>query len=216
MDGHALCAAVRADPETAFIPIILLTARAEQREVVQGLEGGADDYLTKPFDVRELRARIRNIIAARKRFADRLNAGETPPPSAPGSGAPALLERVHAVLARHIAREDLDVDMLARALAMSRATLYRRLQDVIDCTPMELIWRYRLERASTWLATTDGSVAEIAYAAGFKSVPHFSGRFRQYFGCTPTAWRTRSRAEAAPHEATPNDQASRAWSVPAG
>jgi signal transduction histidine kinase/DNA-binding response OmpR family regulator/ligand-binding sensor domain-containing protein len=202
MDGEALCRAVRADSEIAFIPIILLTARASQEARVAGLEGGADDYLAKPFDVRELLARVHNTIASRQRLRERLQAAATrtpaprPPETHGDAAARALLQRVYAHLADNIADEDFSIDRLAAAMAMSRATLYRRLQPLIDVSPMELIWRYRLEQAALWLNSTDANISEIAYGVGFKSVPHFCTRFREQYGTSPSAWRARVETPA--------------------
>jgi DNA-binding response OmpR family regulator len=197
MDGESLVRAIRADPHVDFLPVILLTARAGQESKLIGLHAGADDYLPKPFDVRELLLRIHNIIAARRRLRDRL---VVLPATAllPGLAADAdeardrdLLERVRAVLLEHLADEEFTVDRLAFALAMSRATLYRKLQPLLEIPPMELIWRFRLEQAALWLDGTDASIGEIAYGVGFKSVPHFCTRFRDQFGVSPSGYRER-------------------------
>lgn len=193
MDGEELCAAVRADPELAFLPVVMLTARASRRSRLSALEGGADDYLVKPFDPRELELRVRNLFAARQRLAERLREqGRVlpftpldPPGNGPGLDLAVELERV---LREGMADEDFGVAEIAKGLAMSRATLYRKTSEAFGVSPMELLWGYRLDQAAHWLRETGASVSEVAYGSGFKTVPHFTRRFKQRFGTTPAAW----------------------------
>jgi AraC-like DNA-binding protein len=81
------------------------------------------------------------------------------------------------------------VDALAGALAVSRSTLYRRIETLTGHSPMDALWEYRLDQAAQWLVETDANVSEIAYGVGFKSVPHFCARFRERFGESPSAYR---------------------------
>jgi signal transduction histidine kinase/ligand-binding sensor domain-containing protein/DNA-binding response OmpR family regulator len=194
-DGEAMCRELKADPETDFIPVLLLTARASLEARLTALEGGADDYVTKPFDMRELLARVANAIDSRRRLHDRLvrerngRSVPVPPEDVADAKDRALLERVYAVLDRNLDDEDFGPERLAAALAMSRATLYRRLRRIVDVPPMELIWRYRLEQAEIWLRDGAANVAAVAYAVGFKSVAHFSERFRERYGTPPSRYR---------------------------
>jgi signal transduction histidine kinase/ligand-binding sensor domain-containing protein/CheY-like chemotaxis protein/methylphosphotriester-DNA--protein-cysteine methyltransferase len=195
MDGVELCRALKSDPELDFVPVIMLTARASDDDRVLGLEQGADDYVVKPFHMRELLARVRNQIAARSRLRERFREERrrlptlSPPPTKADAKEAAFLEKAYRGLAEHIGDEDFGVDELARACAMSRATLYRHLKAVAPGSPMEFIWAFRLDQAAAWLRETDATVAEIAYAVGFRSVPHFSQRFRARFGDSPSAFR---------------------------
>lgn len=222
MDGQALLRAIRADPEIDYLPVILLTARASQDSRLDALEVGADDYVTKPFDVAELLLRVRNQLEARRRLRERATvlqptpatkstlvsplaspldtatAGEPTavsphaihlPPAARESDAVALLSRLHASIAQHLDDEDFGIDELARDLNMSRSTLFRNAQEAVGHSPMDVIWGYRLDVAARWLRESDAKVNEIAYGVGFKSVPHFSRKFRERFGLTPTGYR---------------------------
>jgi transcriptional regulator GlxA family with amidase domain len=92
-------------------------------------------------------------------------------------------------LQEHMGDEDFDVDGLAKSLSMSRATLYRKAREALGQSPMELLWSFRLRQAAQWLGETDGTVSEVAYACGFKTVPHFTRRFKARFGATPAAYR---------------------------
>ncbi|HSG48641.1 MAG TPA: ATP-binding protein [Longimicrobiales bacterium] len=196
MDGEELVAAIRANPDVAFLPVILLTARASHGDMLSGLRGGADDYITKPFDVEEVMLRVRNLIGSRRRFRSRLEAEGivTPslaPPEGRGGAAAAFAADLHAALVDGAGDEDFGVDALARELHMSRSVLYRKAQVLLGRAPMEVVWDFRLDQAAQWLRETDLRVNEIAYGVGFKSVPHFSRKFRDRFGETPSAYRER-------------------------
>jgi signal transduction histidine kinase/AraC-like DNA-binding protein len=194
MDGEELCRAVRADPELAYLPVVMLTARASRESRLSALEGGADDYLVKPFDPAELELRVRNLFAARQRLAERVRdaGGSLPfvPLERPGNGTGHdFATDLEAVLRRGMADEDFGVDDIAKGMVMSRATLYRKADEALGASPMELLWGYRLDQAAHWLRETDATVSEVAYGSGFKTVPHFTRRFKERFATTPAAWR---------------------------
>jgi DNA-binding response OmpR family regulator len=194
MDGEELCRAIRSDPELDFLPVIMVTAKASRQSRLSALEGGADDYLVKPFDPEELRLRVGNALASRRRFAERLRANGRAMPFVPIEAPVAASHRdfvasLDAVLRERMHDEDLDVDGIAGPLAMSRATLYRKCDEAFGMSPKECLWTFRLKQAAHLLRETDGTVSEIAYACGFKTVPHFTRRFRDEFSRTPAAWR---------------------------
>ncbi|MCC6651236.1 MAG: response regulator [Candidatus Eisenbacteria bacterium] len=203
MDGHALCRAIKEDPDTDFVPVVLLTARASVEHRIEGLEGGADDYLAKPFHSRELLARVNNLLTLRRRLRERLAAAEPSAPTGPATAAPALLRpsavevastdeqflnRLRAVVESRLGDEDFGVQSLADAMAMDRSSLYRRLSETSGEGIEAMLRRFRLERAAQLLEARSGNVGEIAYAVGFKSVSHFCKTFRDRFGVTPGAW----------------------------
>jgi len=200
LDGQSLCETIKADPEIDFIPVILLTAKASRESRLAGLEGGADDYLAKPVDMRELLVRAANLITSRRRLRERWQADRralptlSPPPQAVplDAGTSAFVGKLYAAMAEHVGNDALNVDTLAAAVDMSRSTLYRRLEALTGKSPMEVLWDYRLQQAAQWLSETDANVSEIAYGVGFKSVPHFCARFRERFGLTPSAYRRKS------------------------
>jgi signal transduction histidine kinase/ligand-binding sensor domain-containing protein/DNA-binding response OmpR family regulator len=197
LDGYALCRAIKTDPETDFIPVILLTARAEPADRLAGLREQADDYLTKPFEVGELLTRIENLIAIRRRLRERFEGiGPAPVPTLhprPAVVEPAdeqFLDRVRAAIEANLGEESFNVELLAREVAHSRGHLHRRLRHLLGGTPSDLIRRMRLERAAHLLESQAGSVAEVAYSVGFKSVAHFSNAFKERYGMRPTGWRS--------------------------
>jgi YesN/AraC family two-component response regulator len=197
LDGQSLCEAIKGDPEIDFIPVILLTAKASRESRLAGLEGGADDYLAKPVDMRELLVRSANLITSRRRLRERWQADRRalptlppPPQAAPlDAGTDAFVRKLYAAMAEHIGDDAFNVDGLAAAVDMSRSTLYRRLEALTGKSPMGVLWDYRLQQAAQWLRETDANVSEIAYGVGFKSVPHFCARFRERFGLSPSAYR---------------------------
>ena len=197
VDGHTLVRTLRASPQTDFLPIILLTAHTAMDQRLLGLEGGADDYLTKPFDTRELSARIDNLIAQRRRLRERFVTAATPVPAAATVGAnpqlsqadQAFVEKVEAAIARHLADPEFGVSELAREVAQERTYLFRRTRQLFGESPSDLIRRARLERGATLLKDTNERVADIAYAVGFNSVSYFSQCFLAANGVSPTVFR---------------------------
>jgi CheY-like chemotaxis protein/AraC-like DNA-binding protein len=193
LDGFALCRAIKADPETDFLPIVMLTAKAGPEGRLAGLEQGADDYLTKPFVPAELLARIRNLLTSRERLKAHLIDRQPVPvrlaaPRVMPSADETLLNRLRDVLDSAAHDEEFDVPALAAGVGMSRAQLHRRLRSAFQTTPAEMIVEYRLQRAVQMLEGRAGNVSEVAYAVGFKNVSHFVRRFRERHGQTPASW----------------------------
>jgi signal transduction histidine kinase/ligand-binding sensor domain-containing protein/CheY-like chemotaxis protein/AraC-like DNA-binding protein len=192
IDGHALCRALKQDPETDFIPVILLTARAAIEDRLAGLREAADAYLTKPFQVEELTTQVENLIALRRRLRQRFAGklvGMRPAPLDVASSDAKFLDQVRILIEGHMADEEFGVEELARRLAHSRGHLHRRLKEAGGESPSDLLRRMRLERAAQLLQAGAGSVSEIAYGVGFKSIAHFSNRFQEHFGVRPSAYR---------------------------
>lgn len=189
VDGVELCRALKADPATDFLPVVLLTAKAGEEATLTGLGVGADDYVTKPFNVRELAARVDNLIDGRRKLRERLADAPAPPTPLPdgldGETA-AFLRAVQAAVEDGLADEDFGVDALAEAVGVSRSVLYRRFEP-LDETPNRYLRNARLARADRLLRQRAGGVGEVAYAVGFKSVAHFSRAFREVHGVPPSA-----------------------------
>ncbi len=202
MDGFELTRVLKQDPELDFVPVVLLTARAEAEDKLAGLGIGADDYLTKPFDVRELVVRVDNLIASRRRLRECFAGAPPPPPAlplAPGVKPTGddrdFLRRVRESLRDGVAEEGFNVEALAGCLHLDRSHLFRRLRELTGTAPSSLILEARMKRAAELLERDDGGVGEVAVAVGFKSVAHFSQRFRARYGVAPSAYRA-GRASA--------------------
>ena len=192
MDGDALCRAVKTDPDIDFIPVILLTARASMEGKLTGLAEGADDYLTKPFDMRELVTRVDNLIALRRRLKARWQGNglriDLAVPDVT-SADEAFLSRVCEAIEAGMADETFSVVRLADEVGQSRVNLHRKLKHLTEKTPSEWILSMRLERAAELLIGEVGTVSEVAYGVGFKSVSYFCKCFRIHYGSTPSAYR---------------------------
>ena len=187
-DGYELCRILKTDEKTSHIPIILLTAKAANEHKIEGLETGADDYITKPFDPKELLTRIRNLIEIRQQLRKKFSAGTVLKPGdvAVPSIDDALLKRIMEVVEAKMADEGFGVEELARLVGLGRRQLERKLLGLTNLTPAEFIRYMRLQRAHALLKKNAGSVAEIAFQVGFSSPSHFSSSFHQQFGFPPS------------------------------
>ena len=194
-DGYELVRTLRANPETDFLSIVLLTAQADDERRLAGLEHGADDYIVKPFEMRELDVRVRNLIRSRRRLRERFsNPSPGEPPFVPSAVAPsdkAYVERVRAEIQRGLADPDFGVAELADALAQDRSRVFRRVRELFDQSPSDLIRRMRVEAGERLLSESSATVTEVAYAVGFNSVSYFCRCFQEAYGATPAAYRTR-------------------------
>jgi YesN/AraC family two-component response regulator len=190
MSGIELLKALRADPDIAYVPVLLLTAKAGQEHKLEGLEAGAAAYLTKPFDSAELEARIEGLIEQQRALRERMRREALLHTSPPEVSTPAdrFLIKLRETIEANLADEDFDVRALARAMSESRSSLYRHIHDMTGETPSNVLKRLRLERAEGMLTARAGSIQEIAYAVGFKSVSHFSRSFREQYGVPPSRY----------------------------
>ena len=194
MDGFAFCQALKSDPRTSHIPVILLTARAGEESKLAGLQTGADDYLTKPFHSRELRARVQNLIEQRRRLREKFSREILLKPGdiSVNSLEEQFLNRVKRVVEEHLGDETFTVAALSREVGMSRVQLHRKLRALTDLSAREFVLFMRLQRAAELLRKNAGTVAEIAYAAGFNTPNYFAKCFRKQFGCSPSQYRQRA------------------------
>ncbi|QHW00147.1 hybrid sensor histidine kinase/response regulator transcription factor [Spirosoma endbachense] len=190
MNGIDLCRRLKADEKTSHIPVILLTAKASGESKVAGLETGADDYLTKPFGVRELVARIDNLIEGRRRLKARYRRQVVLQPKdvAITSTDEQFLNRMMTIIEHHLGDMAFSVDVLGHEIGMSRMQLYRKLQALTGQSPSDFIRTTRLQRAAQLLARNSGSIAQIADQVGFSSHSYFSKCFLEQYGKSPSEY----------------------------
>ena len=188
LDGVSLARRLKTDERTNHIPLILLTARADQDEKIEGLETGADAYLTKPFDVRELLVRIRQLIEQRGKLQAkyRQSALFTPQKVDMPSMDDAFLLKVREAIETNLDDETFSVIELSQQMNMSRSQLHRKLKAITGYGPNEIIRHIRLERARQLLEQKVGTVSEIAFMVGFNSLAYFSKCFSEHFGYLPS------------------------------
>jgi signal transduction histidine kinase/DNA-binding response OmpR family regulator len=186
-NGYEVCAALKSDVRTSHIPVILLTAKAEQEEKLQGLRTGADDYLSKPFDAEELRVRIHNLIQLRQQLRQRFAAAVELKPEevAVNSIDQEFLEKGLAIVESRMDDEQFNVDAFAREIGMSRPQLNRKLRALVNQSTNQFIQSIRLQRAADLLRQQSGTVAEIALQTGFSSTAYFIKCFKDKYGETP-------------------------------
>jgi len=191
MDGYALCDRLKSDEKTCHIPVILLTAKAEREDKLEGLETGADDYLTKPFDAVELQVRIKNLIALRRKLQEKFKMQALLRPSEINitSRDEAFLKKAVAAVEEHLEDESFSPEDLSREVNMSRAQFYRKLRALTGQPAGHFIRSIRLQRAADLLKQGFGNVTEIAYKVGFSSQAYFSKCFQEYFGVTPKEYK---------------------------
>jgi signal transduction histidine kinase/DNA-binding response OmpR family regulator len=186
-NGYELCSTLKHDVRTSHIPIILLTAKAEQEEKLQGLRTGADDYLAKPFDAEELYIRIRNLIQIRQQLRERFaTAVELKPREVSANSIDQeFLEKALQIVESNLGNEQFKVEALAQEIGMSRPNLNRKLRALINQSTNQFIQSIRLQRAADLLQQQSGTVAEIALETGFSSTAYFIKCFKDKYGETP-------------------------------
>jgi signal transduction histidine kinase/DNA-binding response OmpR family regulator len=188
IDGCELCEKIKSDIRTSHIPVILLTAKAGEESKISGLETGADDYLTKPFNARELLVRVRNLIEQRRRLQERyrreglLQPSDTDLPSVEKR----FLRKLVEVTEAGAAQEEFGPQQLSKAMGMSRRTLQRKIRALTGQTPSDFIRSVRLRKAKQLLEKGAGNVSEICFQVGFENLPYFTRSFKQEFGVTPS------------------------------
>lgn len=188
MDGFALLESLKKDLRTSHIPVVLLTARADVASRLSGLERGADAYLAKPFHKTELLVELKKLIGLRKILQARYASTELPPPSSDQAiqQEDAFMQKVREILEIHLSDEDFGIPQLCRALAMSRAQLYRKFDALTDLPVQQYMRNLRLRKAKILLETTRLNVTEVAQEVGFKNLSHFSRSFSETFGRAPS------------------------------
>ncbi|MEN8229452.1 MAG: ATP-binding protein [Bacteroidota bacterium] len=187
MDGYELCKKLKTDVRTSHIPVIMLTAKATQDDKIHGLETGADDYITKPFDIKEVLVRSRNLVEQRRKLRERFSNEITLDPREVviTSVDEKFLTKVMAIIDNHMGNEKFDVSSLCKAMNMSRSTLFRKLEALTNQTPVEFIRTIRLKRAASLLKQQFGNVSEVALEVGFSNPSYFSRVFRKAYFVTP-------------------------------
>jgi signal transduction histidine kinase/DNA-binding response OmpR family regulator/ligand-binding sensor domain-containing protein len=187
-DGYEVCKTLKLDARTSHIPVILLTAKAASENRIEGLETGADDYLVKPFDPKELLARVKNLIALRRKLRDRFSTGQVLKPGeiTVSSIDDTFLQKVKTIVESHLSEEGFGVEDLSRAVGMSRSQIHRKLTALTGLATGDFIRYLRLHRAMDLLQQNAATISEIAYSVGFSTPAHFSKCFHEQFGRTPS------------------------------
>ena len=191
MDGFQLCEKLKTDERTSHIPIILLTAKATNQDKIAGYETGADDYIMKPFDVKILTVRVKNLITQRKKLREHFkkeglfdleNKNLTPVDKS-------FLQKVNDIISKNLSDASFGVEAFASEISLNRVTLHKKLIAMVGESPGELIKRIRLTRAAKLIENNTGNISEIALEVGFNNPGHFSESFKKQFGVTPSQFK---------------------------
>ncbi len=191
MNGIALSRKIKADKRTSHIPFIMLTARTGEDEQLRGLESGANDYLTKPFNFEILNVKIKNLLqlntSLKNTYTRQLKVVHTG--MEVESSKEKFLTKVVSYIDNNLNNPKFSVVDLSQHLAMSRGALYTKIFELTGLPPVEFIRSYKLDRAAILLLKSDLTVTQIAYEAGFATPHYFSRSFKDKFNMLPSEYR---------------------------
>ena len=187
IDGFAFCRQIKTSEKTSHIPVILLSARADLEDRLSGLEEGADDYITKPFNARELQVRILNLLnnrlALRKKFSS--NSVIRPEEVSVTAYDSAFMEKIMSIVEENMANIQFTVEDLAAESGMSQSQLHRKLKAIINMPAVQFIRSVRMHRAMKLLQEDAGNISEVAYMVGYDEPGYFSKTFDEIFRKAP-------------------------------
>ncbi len=189
-NGLELCETLKKDERTNHIPIILLTARTGEKTQFEGLETGADDYIIKPFKIKHLETRVKNLVTSRNQLRDRYSQEVILKPMdiSISSIDQKFIERTQTVLDEHLTDPGLNIEDFSKHLGLSRMQLHRKLKAITGFTATEFVRSQRLKLAASLLEKYDVGISEICYKVGFNSPSYFSKCFKEAFGCLPSEY----------------------------
>jgi DNA-binding response OmpR family regulator len=189
MNGIELCKKIKSDKRTAHLPVILLTALTNEDQQLNGLETGASDYMTKPFNFEILLSKIRNLLTqqalSKKTYQKQVDV--KPVENQVESVDDRFIRQLCLQIEKHISDSAYSVDQLSADMNMSRVGLYKKILPLTGKSPVEYIRYYRLQKARP-LLESQLSIAEVAYQVGFSNPKHFSKYFKQEFDILPSVY----------------------------
>ena len=195
MDGRELCHRLKDDSRTSHIPILMLTALHSESQTIEGLQSGADEYVTKPFSIRILRQQCRNLIESRRLLRERYRREFwlQPHQVTITSVDKQFLEQLIVLIEEHISDFELGAEFFAERMHVSPRTLYRKLKALTDQSFNIFLRTIRLRRAAQMLESTGLTISEVAYHVGFIDTNYFSRCFKELFDVSPSDYVKRAR-----------------------
>ena len=193
MVGTELCAKIKENIKTSHIPVILLTSRSSLIYKIEGLESGADDYISKPFDLTEFKLRIKNLLASKQRLKAKFSSEDIFAPSeiVVSSLDEQLLKKAFKVVEDNISNEQFDIPFFCAELGVSRTMLFTKIKACTNFTPNEFIQEIRMKRAAQLLEQNKINISQISYKVGFNNPKYFSKCFQKKFGETPSQYQSK-------------------------
>lgn len=200
MDGFTLCRTLKQNPRLRHIPVILLTAKTRPEDNIEGLDTGADAYLTKPFNIEVLRRAASNLIESRKQlrslydgtmqgYEEKLEKPEIQTPD------DRLMERVIKVINSNLSNQKLTVEQIAAEVGLTRVHLNRKMKELAGMSPSDYIRHARLTQAAQLLSEGRHAISKVADLVGFCNMGHFSSAFKKMYGVTPKEYREKKKGE---------------------
>lgn len=191
MNGYELCRHLKADLMTCHIPVILITAKANINEQVEGLNCGANAYVTKPFDPRYLRALVNSMLHNMVLLRNMLGTGDHSKTITQGLSEQdrQFLDKLYELMERHISDQNLNVTTISKELLISHSKFNYKLKELTGETPGNLFRKFKLNKAARMLREGQYNVSEVAYSTGFGTVSYFSVAFKKQFGVSPSEYR---------------------------
>jgi signal transduction histidine kinase/DNA-binding response OmpR family regulator len=188
MNGFDFCKNIKGDLRTSHIPVLMLTAKTEIEDRIEGIEVGADAYMAKPFDMRLLRLRMSQLLTSRQLIFNKYFSliSEVPEGTKTLSLDKEFIEKVLNYIKENISNPDLNVESLAAQLKLSRSQFYRKIKVLTNQTANEFLRNVRLQKAKQILERDNLSISEVCYKTGFSSPSYFTKCFKSYFGILPT------------------------------
>ncbi|QNA46480.1 hybrid sensor histidine kinase/response regulator transcription factor [Lacibacter sediminis] len=190
MDGIQLCKKIKADKRTSHIPVILLTALADEENQIKGLKTGASDYITKPFNFEVLNAKVKNLLllndTLKNTYTKRVEV--LTPKIKTESSNDKLIQKIVLYIEDNLTDTQLSVETLSRHVGMSRGTLYSKLLELTGQTPVEFIRSVKLDKAAQMLEKSELTIAEVAYSVGFSTPNYFAKSFKAKFNMLPSEY----------------------------
>lgn len=186
IDGIGCCRRLKSELQTCHIPVILLTACSLDEQRIQGYDGGADSYISKPFSSPLLLARVRNLIDSHRRLKQFFGDRQTLAKEDVCDMDKDFVERFKGLIEAKMSDSGLNVEDLGKDMGLSRVQLYRKIKSLTNYSPNELLRIARLKKASSLLASSDMTIAEVGYEVGFSSPSYFAKCYKEEFGESPT------------------------------
>lgn len=191
-DGLELTESIKSQEQTSHIPVILLTAKSDSTSRIEGLQLGADDYLSKPFSAQELRIRVENMLRQRKKLAEHYRHQVSTLPATEEvkelSMNDKFILKLKACIENNLSNSSYSVEVLADEMCLSRAQLFRKVKAMLDISPSELINDIRLEHAARLIRAKADTLSQISYSVGFNEQSYFAKRFRKKYGMSPSEY----------------------------
>ncbi|KEZ92903.1 hybrid sensor histidine kinase/response regulator transcription factor [Nonlabens ulvanivorans] len=190
MAGTELCSKIKEDVRTSHIPVVLLTSRSSLIYKLEGLESGADDYLSKPFDINELQLRVKNLLSYKSSLKKKFGNGDlfTPDEVSVSSVDDELMKKAIQIVEDNIPNDHFDIPTFCSDLGVSRTMLFIKVKAWTNFTPNEFIQHFRMKRAAQLLELGTLNISEVSYKVGFRNPKYFSKCFQKVYGETPSVY----------------------------